>query len=518
MKKNNILIIVLVALLFTSCYKDDSTANYKILNPIMIEDTKSSFEIYSLDTLEITPMVYREGGRDEDLSFKWTVRHQLIVPTLIDTTMSLKIEFPFSAHNNDYDIIYEVTDRTTGISVEKRYKVSVKSPYGIGLLVGHSEDGIKSDVTLVRGYNYEYRFQDTIMANVYSRMNGTKLDGLITCFNSVQYGVFATLTIGTPECIVRVDPRDFKFIDGNDEIFIFKPAPKINAKALLYDSSSAYDILNNDGNIYVRNYQNGNRYFSYKALTPDMTPSYITHAYRPYWNTTLVFDEIGGRFMTLNTGSQRFDFLKKTDEDVFAWNEFQNYECLGMTYGPDKNILCVMKDKATKEIEVFCFKEEYSAADIRAVRKMKLPPGVCPELDKATIFSASEKGKILYYSTTNKIYAINYTIPDNLLVTEEYTVAAGEEITTMSVFSEYKGNGGKIKFTNPNPNADQKVLEVASQHRMLVVSTYNASLKKGYVNHVAIVSVSTGEIEKNRELHNIFGDFGKISAVCYKAQ
>lgn len=516
MRKNSIFMILLVAMVLTSCYKDDSTANYKIINPIIIEDTKSTFQIYSLDTLEITPLVYKEGMRDENLSFKWTVHHSLIVPTLLDTTMSLKAEFPFSAHNSDYVVIYEVRDKTTGIAVEKKYTVSVKSPYGIGLLVGHSSDGIKSDVSLVRGYNYEYRLKDTVMTNLYSRMNNEKLGGLITCFNSVVYGAFASLTIGTPENIVRVDPRDFKFMDGNDAIFIFKPGPKINARALLYDSSSGYDILNNDGDMYVRNYQNGNRYYTYKALTPDVSPAKITHAYRPYWNTTVVFDEIGGRFMALNTGNQRFDFLTKTDVDKFAWNEFQNYDCLAMTFGRGGEILCVMKEKITKEVEVFCFKEEYFAVDIRAVRRFKLPKAVCPELDKALFFSASQRSDILYYCTQTTVYAINFVIPENLLVTPEYTTLPGEVITTMSVFSEERGTGGKIKHTNPKTGEDQKVLEVGSQHKMMIISTYNETLKEGFVNHVAIMDVTSGQLEKNRELHNIFDGFGKISTVKYK--
>lgn len=514
MKKNSIFLILLIVTIFTSCYKDDSTANYKIINPIVISGTENSFELFSLDTLRIKPLVYKEGIKDEDLSFKWTIYHSLIVPTVLDSTMSLKVVMPFSPHASPYTIIYEVTDKTSGISIEQKYDVKIISPFGTGLIVCHSEDGKNSDVSLIRSWNYQHTItNDTIMSNLFSRVNNRKLDGITTGAVSTQYGNSATLTLTTPNAIERVDPRDYKFIDSGNDVFLIKP-DKINPVYIVNDANSGNDILNNNGNVHVRSFQSGNRLYGYKALTPDMTPASITKICKPYWEMAIGFDKLNGRFLAINSGSQRFDFLNRTDADKFGWNEFQNYDCLSIVFGADKRIMGIMKNKTTNDVEVFSFIAAYSAKDIRTKEPFKLLLQDCPDIDKAILFETSERANVVYYATPTKIYAANY-LTGVIRTTLEYETNPGEEITTMYVWSNYRA-GGKIKYTNPNPNADQKILEMGSQNRMMVISTYNAAKNEGYVKHLGILSTSTGELEKARDLHVTFGGFGKISITQFQ--
>ena len=96
-------------------------------------------------------------------------------------------------------------------------------------------------------------------------------------------------------------------------------------------------------------------------------------------------------------------------------------------------------------------------------------------------------------------------------MTLEYTAPEGEEITSMMAWKEYQG---KVDYTNPNPDAegDDKVIEVSNNNRMIVLSTYNPSSREGFVRTVAIATLGTGTLEKNRELHGEFGGFGRITA------
>ena len=96
-----------------------------------------------------------------------------------------------------------------------------------------------------------------------------------------------------------------------------------------------------------------------------------------------------------------------------------------------------------------------------------------PEIQDARFFEGTETQNVIYYATSTKIYSINLAIA-NPLVTLEYTAPEGEEITSMMAWKEYQG---KVDYTNPNPNADadDKVIEVSNNNRMIVLSTYNPS-------------------------------------------
>ena len=63
-------------LFLASCFEDDSSLNYKLMNPIVIDlgDEPTTYKVFAFDTLEIKPITYKEGVPDADLSFKWTRR------------------------------------------------------------------------------------------------------------------------------------------------------------------------------------------------------------------------------------------------------------------------------------------------------------------------------------------------------------------------------------------------------------------------------------------------------------
>ena len=119
-----------------------------------------------------------------------------------------------------------------------------------------------------------------------------------------------------------------------------------------------------------------------------------------------------------------------------------------------------------------------------------------PEIQDARFFEGTETQNVIYYATSTKIYSINLAIA-NPLVTLEYTAPEGEEITSMMAW---------------NADADDKVIEVSNNNRMIVLSTYNPSSREGFVRTVAIATLGTGTLEKNRELHGEFGGFGRITA------
>ncbi|MFR7825280.1 MAG: hypothetical protein ACLU30_20330 [Odoribacter splanchnicus] len=67
-------LLLLTGLLY-SCYEDKSSLNYTLINPINIElgDESTDYSVFAYDTLEIKPIVYKEGVDDADLSYRWTI-------------------------------------------------------------------------------------------------------------------------------------------------------------------------------------------------------------------------------------------------------------------------------------------------------------------------------------------------------------------------------------------------------------------------------------------------------------
>ncbi|MSA63548.1 hypothetical protein GKD43_00565, partial [Odoribacter splanchnicus] len=185
MKIKTLLVALLGSLFLASCFEDDSSLNYKLMNPIVIDlgDEPTTYKVFAFDTLEIKPITYKEGVPDADLSFKWTLEGNTIIPKVIDSTMTLKYMVDVSAQNNAYKLVYEVRDNTTDIIQEQVFDVTVMSPFGSGLIVCDTKDEMTSDVSLIMAYNFTdsyHKEQDTVMRNLFSSVNGRKINGVAT--------------------------------------------------------------------------------------------------------------------------------------------------------------------------------------------------------------------------------------------------------------------------------------------------------------------------------------------------
>lgn len=154
--------IFLFILGLASCYKDDSSVNYKLINPIVIDlgdngqysASTPTYTLFSMDTLEIKPIVYKEGEIDTNLTFNWTLQGNSIAPTVIGNNMTLKACINVPAEGNAYQLVLDVEDRMTDIHAQQLFNVKVESPFGLGLLVADSKDEKNSDVSLIMSYHF----------------------------------------------------------------------------------------------------------------------------------------------------------------------------------------------------------------------------------------------------------------------------------------------------------------------------------------------------------------------------
>ena len=524
MKIKTLLVALLGSLFLASCFEDDSSLNYKLMNPIVIDlgDEPTTYKVFAFDTLEIKPITYKEGVPDADLSFKWTLEGNTIIPKVIDSTMTLKYMVDVSAQNNAYKLVYEVRDNTTDIIQEQVFDVTVMSPFGSGLIVCDTKDEMTSDVSLIMAYNFtdSYRKeQDTVMRNLFSSVNGRTINGVATAVRSTTYQVNRSLTIGTDHTLDRVDPFNYSYIDGNGDMFVIDPG-QYNVTTIGYDPQIGAELLAITGKIYPRSMQQDNKVYSYYLQTSDMSDYYMGIFYRPAWENGIGFDEKNGRLLEFDSDDQLkvFNSAKLPADAPFDQNKLQGFTCLAMFSGDDSQMHIILKEKDPKTGKAKTNGKIYSYITLRTYdpetdngKPLKIIDlNSFPEIQDARFFEGTETQNVIYYATSTKIYSINLAIA-NPLVTLEYTAPEGEEITSMMAWKEYQG---KVDYTNPNPNADadDKVIEVSNNNRMIVLSTYNPSSREGFVRTVAIATLGTGTLEKNRELHGEFGGFGRITA------
>lgn len=515
-----------IAVLLGSCYKDDSSLNYKLMNPIVIDmgDAPTSYSVFAFNMLEIKPIAYKEGVRDANLSFKWTLEGNMIVPTVLDSTMTLKHVIDVRPESNPYKLIYEVKDNTTGIAQEQVFDVTVMSPFGSGLVVCDTKDEQTSDVSLIMAYNFTGSYpkeQDTIMYDLFSRVNDRKINGVATAIRSTIYGTNRSLTIGTDHTIDRVDPFDYSYIDGNGQMFIIDPG-YYNVTTIGFEPNSGYELLAITGKIYPRQMQQNNKVYSYYLLTSDLSDYYMGIFCRPAWDNGIGFDEMNGRLLEFNLASKLnvFSNNRIPSDAPFNPNQLQGFTCKAMFTGDNNQMHIILQEKNPETGEALSNGKIYSYVTQRVPwyddnasengKPLKIVDlNSYPEIQDAQFFDATETQDVIYYATKTKIYGINLAVADPI-VTLEYTAPTGEEITSMFIWKEWQG---KIDYSNPNPNSDTPVLSVGNENRMVVLTTYNENKKEGTVRTVAIQTVGTGTLEKNTKLHGAFGGFGRITAI-----
>ena len=523
-------ILALVAGSLYSCYEDESALSYKLVNPISIDmgGAKSEFVVFAYDTLEIKPLVYKDGVNDKNLSFRWTVSGNSVPPTILDSTMTLKAMVDLQPNSVPYNLLYEVKDNTTGIVQEQTFTIRVESPFGSGLVVSETVDDKTSDVSLIRAYNFSYglkKDQDTIMRNLFSLVNKRKINGVGTAILSTKYGVYGRfMTIGTNSSIDRVDPFDYSYIDGNGSTFIIDPKD-YNVTSLGFSKSAGcIETVVIGGKLYTHYYQNKNLHtYSYYLLTNDMSDYRLSLSTQPEWAYGLCFDELNGRLLEIQ-GDQCLRVInsKKIAADApFDPNKLQDFTCRAMFSGKNMighNIL-QEKDpvtgKAKEGGKIYCYDtyQNYYYDDMWGANpddpKNGKPYRIIDfngfeDIQKALFFTGTNNRDYIYYATPTKIYTINLTLKT---ATVDYVVPTTESddevITSMSVWlgdgkMEYTDNRGEERSTGSNNN-------------MLVITTYSPSLKEGFVRTLPI-SIFTGHIESNKDYHNMWRGFGKITA------
>lgn len=512
--------LLLLMIGLAGCFEDKSTLNHTLINPIVIDlgdfgqsDYQTpSYSLFSLDTLVITPIVYREGKVDTNLTFTWTLSGNSIEPVVLGQNMTLKACITAPAESNSYHLLFTAKDKTTGISAEQPFSITVNSSFGKGLLVADTKDGQKGDVSLIMAYHFTYglkKEQTSMGYDLFSTINGRKVEYPIISMQSSTYQAMRNITLVTANSLDRIDPFNFNYIDGNGSMFIIDPGT-YNGQAIGWIGSMGMEMLSMNGKLYPRAMSQSNKYYSYHLLTKNMSSYRASYFCNPPYSPGLVFDEENGRLLQIDGNSPLaiFNSDQLASDAPFDHNKLQDFTCKALFIG--KDVHAILQHKTSGKIYSYVTQLDESYPYVNSGKPLSiLDLSSCPDIQNAVAFTAVTTQSVFYYATATKIYSVYYRGSD-ITVTEEYLALDNEEISHMIAWTDSEG---KINYTNPNPSADEKVLEVSCRNRMLAIATYNKQKSEGFIRAIAIATVGTGTLEKDYKLHGEYGGFSKITSI-----
>lgn len=507
--------------MMTACFEDKSVEDFELVKPIQIEfwDTQAtSQKVFQMDTLEIVPIIYKQGVKDEDLEFEWKIQGNNAPETILSHKMVLKEQITIAPNSKAYELILTVRDKTTSLEEYARINLTVESKFGEGLLVADTRDEMNSDISLIMSRNFTRYLLDKnkkIHYNVYSSMNhGQKIPGLIKDIQSDVQSDSRVLTFMTNTDIYRIDPYDFVDWQRNNELF-YVPLEEIHPVQLLKKDYGGDEFMIVNGKLHYRNASWGNLYYSYYLFTPDEADyrlSRMMNVGSGYYTTPpYAYDEAQNRFIQASSRNDAFiQFIAQEPGLLFDVNNIGSYDAVHMDEGENSNLNTVLKAEDGSGYFVYAIQSK-TPDNGRNLPVGKYDLSACTDILNAKAFLSSPISEDFYYATPDKIYALVLKSDQPNPVSDvRYTAKPGEQITGMML---WKGEYQRMNV--PDDSQPSGVREENAHNRMLVITTYNESTQEGKVITIPIIRLGDGTLETNQAFHNEYGGFGRITKIAY---
>lgn len=498
-----LLLLVATSILLVSCYEDNSTLAVNDLPDVAIDTTGvSELSVLQFDRLVVEPEIQLEGITEADLNYKWELnfepRDTLFAVVGTEKVLDILVERAPSQPDRPYSLVLTVTDTTTDLSYIMNWPLNVRNNLGTGLVVADTKDGASTDLNLIMSPAITPDYDETnISLEVYSAINGGKINGLIKEMQYVvMFGVPTILAI-TDEDIYRINREDFTYENMNEGLFF------------AHDGNFAPQTLGkiNQGTIFVEGgeltgtFLNGSRLFGAPFDAPYAVPDHVAMNAIPFVPVAINFyDEENDHFVMLPTIQQFGDnqmYAHPSDNaGVFNPGDLPNKENLAAEVSDNNNFRHILRDTETGETALYLF--DGGASDFPNT----IPPAPtalydmtgAPDIDNANHFAISDNQSVLYYATDTKVYAMLFGGSEPVFE-ERYVAPAGDEITLLQIYQEADYPEGS-EF-------------LPSNNRTMIIGTYNGN--EGEIHMVPITNLGVG----NFDLNNIttYEGFGRVISV-----
>jgi hypothetical protein len=541
--KKYVFTAIIALLTATACFDDAGNYDYLTLNGIYVDTVgvQTSFSRSQFDSLVITPDIKFSETRidDSNLIYKWILYPDKFVnepsgAEVLSTERNLRTVITQKPQTDSYAIILYITNKQNNTVYQAKYSLTVLASVISGWLVMHA-DGNESDLDYIATtYSVPGLEENRRMKNVYSAMNGRKIEGNPIFVSTVRNNVTILdyVYIGSDREFLMLSGKDFSLLHKNGEMFK-NPVAKILPQFVGHGSRYGVHhttILINDGKVHNINNQaspywiyafsnalpNSNSLVGEVKVAPYVYFSEIASGFTNH--TGIFYDTAGKRFVRLpysiweeepllpfaeQVTTGRFDVNNIGKDLIYFENGYEADGFALFTDGESRELYRI-KFNITTFLDFEHTNEENP--EIHNLARTIYNMSALPEIYDAGFYACGSRGYYFYYATERNIYTYSYAgSKQATLVNDPFP--DDEKITGMKLYntgswSTLRDVSGTIMYVSTWNGKEGKLYEFA------INTSSGAFYNKNEVN---------GVIDRKAPL-NVFDGFGKIIDMSVKIE
>lgn len=324
---------ILLALAFSSCYKDKGHYDYKAINEVTISGIDEEYNVNVGEELLIRPELSYTLGENKNVSYRWRVDTVVISDSsVLKLTVNLRVK---AGYYGDFAVI----DNETGVAYMKAFKLSVSSKYRSGwLLLSEADGAAKLD------YVTEER---ELIDDIYYTINGERLpasccrmaEDLYSSWYETALGQIVILSDEGTEKSVILDGSSFNQVVTLNQEFIDGKAPEgLIPMAYAVGGNYRY-IIDQQGKVYAKYGQKG----LYQEGYFNQFPVLGDYKMLPFMSETVAMPgtRTGVLFFDVSNPEKGYQYMYADEGEVVAYDTTkdaqQHYDLIGM----DKEVLAM---------------------------------------------------------------------------------------------------------------------------------------------------------------------------------
>jgi len=413
----------LIVFALSACKKDIGNYNYHDINEWTISEIAQSYSAFQGSVLHITPTITYTKDHSNDTSkytYTWTSVDNKAIPVsrkIIARTKNLNWTVSNPASDAAYTLLYEVTEKSTGLTFRSSANLMVTSIISDGWLILNDING-NARLDFLNHVKDDFVYFNNILASNSTLTLTGKPKLLYFCQRRDPFTLITakSIFIGTDQSSFIINTQDNSF--GNfwnmtKSMSNYIPAPYFAEKIRSQGDNLTY-MLDSKGQLLFENPIVGYSFGNAVNLTSDGTPfrisPYFAEAYGSIATYALMYDIDKKCFMEhkfYNTTSS----VPSTTSTLFNPGNM-NMDLMYMDYTAafSGQTFALLKDNANKVhlARIVC---DYSTFSPRAFDEV-----MAPEMLNATQFAIDPSEGYIMYSVGSKVYRYNPSDQSNTMI------------------------------------------------------------------------------------------------------
>lgn len=496
--KSNILLF-LVLLYATGCYKDLGNYDYQDINEAGISGISNEYTVLSLDTLHITPVLDFTQDAKGDTSgyeFEWIAildEGDRVFPDekRIEVARTRDLHYKVTLKPNaGFTMSYRVKDKKTGIQWSKKFRLQVKSTIYEGWLV-YSDVNTDARLDMISKLDETTeRIYIDVLAQIGCELPPQKYPRHVNYLTKNQGGgIYLSAGTGTNS----LHSETFLWQESNRIEYEMQGKPPAGfAPLYVSNMDNVEHVMVTENEIYYQHFIFAAGYTlpinSIQSEGKMFKPAPFFGFSNGFASNMIYYDETNQRFVGYK-GSQTYSYLPQDPPNaLFSYNTGRRMLYMTSTRYSNNDVFAILKDDAINKTWLY---------------RMNVSTGITQtyygemtgtDIDKAEAFAVSNQFGYVFYTVGSKIYEYDMFNRNSKLMLDMGT----EQISLIKC----QNFGGYSKY--------------ASLENSLIVCTYNPgkpAAEQGSM-HLYDVPAVNGDLV----LTKTYRGFGKIVDVAYRTR